>query len=216
MSCEEVKKSLKLHLGCGQRYLPGFFHIDISKKAGAHIDLACDIRTLDSIESDSVDDIYASHVLEHFPRKEIPSILREWNRVLKPGGTIHIAVPNFDACVRRYEETQGELSELLGLLCGGQRDEYDFHHVIFNEAILKSLMQQCGFSQIQKYNWQEYLPTGFDDYSRCYLPHMDFISGTLMSLNMQAVKSAPADINSSTSTNLSTSALQKAFLMTKN
>lgn len=43
---------------------------------------------------DSVDAIYASHLLEHFARHEIEAVLREWARVLKKEGTIHILVPD--------------------------------------------------------------------------------------------------------------------------
>ena len=43
---------------------------------------------------DSLDAIYASHLLEHFARHEVDEVLREWARVLKPTGHIHILVPD--------------------------------------------------------------------------------------------------------------------------
>jgi len=33
-------------------------------------------------DDSSVDEIYASHVLEHFGRHEFMDVLKEWNRVL--------------------------------------------------------------------------------------------------------------------------------------
>lgn len=45
-------------------------------------------------QSDTVDAIYASHLLEHFARHEIDAVLCEWARVLKPGAPIHLLVPD--------------------------------------------------------------------------------------------------------------------------
>ena len=74
-------QEIKLHLGCGKRYIPGFCHIDIRKFP--HIDYVASIDKLDMFEDDSVDLVYASHLLEHFQRDKIEEVLREWYRVLK-------------------------------------------------------------------------------------------------------------------------------------
>jgi len=50
------------------------------------------------------------------------------------------------------------------------------------------LLEKAGFTNISTYDWREFLPDDYDDYSRAYLPHMDFDSGRLMSLNMVARK----------------------------
>ena len=176
---------MKLHLGCGPRYLPGYMHIDISNYK--HIDIQTDIRNLNQIKDNTVDDIYASHVLEHFKRYEILDILKEWNRVLKPGGTIHISVPDFSACASQYKQKK-YLPELIGLVCGGQKDSYDFHNMIFDKELLTNFLVEVGFENVKEYDHKEYLPEGYDDWSRCYLPHMDFENGRQMSLNLVAIK----------------------------
>ena len=43
--------------------------------------------------------VYASHVLEHFHYRETDSILREWLRVLRPGGEFQLFVPNLEWCL---------------------------------------------------------------------------------------------------------------------
>ena len=73
---------MKLHLGCGPKYLPGYIHIDIQKYP--HIDKVLDISDLKDIEDDSIDEIYSCHVLEHFPRHKVVSVLREWRRASYP------------------------------------------------------------------------------------------------------------------------------------
>ncbi len=46
-------------------------------------------------KDESVDEIYASHVLEHFPYNKTQEVLNDWVRVLKPGGRIRIPVHYF-------------------------------------------------------------------------------------------------------------------------
>ena len=43
------------------------------------------IDNLDIFEDNSIEEIYASHVLEYFDKYEVVNVLKEWNRVLKPG-----------------------------------------------------------------------------------------------------------------------------------
>ena len=176
---------VKLHLGCGKKYLPGFIHVDLLPHD--HIDYNCDVSDMTNVFSDqTADEVYACHVLEHFPRCKILLVLGEWNRVLKQGGLLRLCVPDFQAVVKQYQHT-GNLSELEGLLYGGQRDQLDYHQVTFDFSLLQCFLEDAGFCNVRCYNWRDFLPKGYDDYSRAYLPHMDE-SGMLMSLNVVATK----------------------------
>jgi hypothetical protein len=53
---------------------------------------------------------------------------------------------------------------------------------------MSDLLQSHQFNNVQRYNWKEFLPKDFDDYSKSYLPHCEFETGTLMSLNITATK----------------------------
>ena len=179
---------MKLHLGCGQRYIPGFVHVDIAPYP--HVDHVGPVDDLSWVADGSVELVYACHVLEHFPRKSVAAVLREWRRVLETGGILRIAVPDFSACAKIYYE-QGladGLSGLIGLICGGQRDDYDFHKMIFDEDLLTRLLMKAGFSAVRQWNWRKTEHSDIDDFSQAYLPHMDKEKGLLMSLNIEAVK----------------------------
>lgn len=179
---------VKLHLGCGKKYIPGFFHIDISP--GDNIDYVCSADNIQNFGVNSVDLIYASHVLEHFGRWEYERILRHWYGLLKPGGVLRLAVPDFAACVEVYNSLGFEdgLTGLVGLFVGGQRNEYDFHKMIFDKKTLSNTLFEIGFSSVRPWDWRLTEHSDIDDFSQAYLPHMDKQNGKLMSLNLEALK----------------------------
>ena len=182
-------KLVKLHLGCGSKHISGFIHIDILD--APHIDHKQRIETLPEFPDGSVDLIYACHVLEHFSRWTYKSALQEWFRVLKPsGGVLRLAVPDFAACAKIYHEhgLADGLSGLIGLIVGGQRNEYDIHYMIFDQQLLEDSLREVGFTSVRYWDWRCTDHCDVDDYSQAYLPHLDKQNGTLMSLNLEAIK----------------------------
>jgi len=165
--------------------LPGYKHLDVIDFE--HVDYVCDARKLSMIDDESVSEIYACHILEHVGRGEVVTVLQEWYRVLKSGGVLRLAVPDFAAIVAEYAENKN-LQQLQGLLYGGQTYNFNFHHVAFDHKELKSFLTEAGFVQVSCYDWRDFLPSGYDDYSRAYTPHMDFENGRCMSLNLVAAK----------------------------
>jgi predicted SAM-dependent methyltransferase len=72
-------KEINLHIGCGKVDIPGFTNIDLEEYD--HIDYVQDGTDLFNFERDSVDLIYASHVLDHLSRKnELDKALINWYR----------------------------------------------------------------------------------------------------------------------------------------
>jgi ubiquinone/menaquinone biosynthesis C-methylase UbiE len=179
---------MKLHLGCGDKYIPGFFHLDILPLP--HVDHAGPAENLHFLAENTVDLIYACHVLEHYGRHEIRDVLSEWHRVLKPGGVLRLAVPDFAAVCHMYdsEGLRDGYSGLVGLVCGGQRNCVDFHKAIFDEPFLGCLLKRTGFREVRRWDWRTTEHACVDDYSQAYLPHLDKENGRLMSLNLEGVK----------------------------
>jgi predicted SAM-dependent methyltransferase len=179
---------MKLHLGCGTRHIPGFVHIDVAPHP--HVDHVQSVDRLGFIADGSTSLIYASHVLEHFSRQEVPRVLREWHRVLKPGGVLRLAVPDFAAVVEIYhrEGFVDGFTGVIGLVCGGQRDPWDFHKIIFDRQFLTRLLHEAGFSEVRSWDWRRTEHAQVDDFSQAYLPHLDKQHGKLMSLNLEGVK----------------------------
>lgn len=85
---------VRVELGSGPHGIPGFLHVDAVKTG--NVDVAADIRKLDWIPDNSVDELYSAHAVEHISYTEIMTVLAEWRRVLKPGGKITIKMPDLD------------------------------------------------------------------------------------------------------------------------
>ncbi len=177
---------IKLHLGCGRIRLPGYINVDIQD--GPAVDRVADLRALPWDDA-SVDMVYSCAAIEHLGRHEWVGVLKEWARVLKPGGLLRLSTADFEAAVEQYRQAH-DLNELLGLLVGGQKDDYDWHGMIFDFAILKAGIEAAGFRDVRRYDWKqtELGTLGIDDYSQAYLPHLDKENGRLMMLNVEATR----------------------------
>tara|TARA_R110000744_G_scaffold988_5_gene3628 strand:+ start:2178 stop:2717 length:540 start_codon:yes stop_codon:yes gene_type:complete len=177
----------KINLGSGWRnFGKDWIHIDGGDYP--HLD-SKDILDL-PYSDNSIDLIYTSHVIEYFNREEIIPIIKEWKSKLKPGGILRLAVPNFEVITKLYLESKIPLNNFIGPLYGkmGMGNKTIYHKTVYDFKELKHLLHKCGFVNISYYNWGETEHNQFDDHSQAYIPHMDKENGTLISLNIEAVK----------------------------
>ena len=182
----------KLHIGCGKRnFGTGWYHIDRGEYP--HVNWR-DAAPLPQYK-ETVDLIYSSHMLEYFSLEAAREvILPEWYRVLKYGGILRLAVPDFEAMARLYTERKFGLESFIGPLFGRMQIDEDpdgvwsYHKVVYDFEMLSSLLVSCGFRNVRRWDWRKTEHTQFDDCSQAYLPKMDKINGTLISLNVEAEK----------------------------
>ncbi|MBE3142852.1 MAG: methyltransferase domain-containing protein [Planctomycetes bacterium] len=88
---QEQEKEVVIDLGCGHSKTRGIWGLDIL--VGVHPDIVSDLELGLPFKDNSVDCIYANHVLEHV--KDLERVLSEIHRVLKPGGRFRVFVPHF-------------------------------------------------------------------------------------------------------------------------
>jgi SAM-dependent methyltransferase len=98
----EGKKHV-LHVGCGQasrQSMPPIFHSDDWQEVRLDIaesvkpDVVGDIRNMPAVKTNTMDALFSSHNVEHVYAFEVPSVMKEFFRVLKPGGFSLVTLPD--------------------------------------------------------------------------------------------------------------------------
>jgi predicted SAM-dependent methyltransferase len=169
----------RLHIG-GKVRREGWEVIDAIP--GPHVDHVGDAADLARFPDATFKEVYASHVLEHFDYHErIGLVLREWRRVLVPGGNLYVSVPDLERLCHLYL-TPGLAPEgrfhVMRMMFGGHIDAYDYHVAGIDEHFLARELQAAGYSagrRVAAFNL-------FDDTSV-----MQFL-GVPISLNMVATR----------------------------
>jgi len=165
---------MKIHLGCGLRRLPGFVHVDPDEATQPdHIGSAKHVP----LDDDSADLIYFAHGLEHVPKADVPAAVAEFRRVLRPGGTLRLSVPDFAVLVELYFD--GVRLTRLGCINGGQDNAHDVHYAVYDYEHLACVLHE-DFYDIREWDPYEVHPLRFDDFSFAK------INGRLISLNVEA------------------------------
>ncbi len=182
----------RLHIGA-LKSSPGWESLNSQPLEG--INHVCDARELSRFADGTFEALYSSHVLEHFDyRGEVTSVLMEWYRVLAPGGTLYVSVPDLETICRLYcDQVHFDVHDrfmLMRMIMGGHCDRYDYHHVAFNQESLVFYLAETGFDNIRR--GAEF--NIFEDTSSLRF------KGELISLNLIAgkpslTKHAPASTN---------------------
>lgn len=103
----------------GSGFLCDPYAVNVDLRDGPGIDYQCDIRKLPEDWADQFDIARARHVLEHFSFTETENILREWVRILKPGGKLEIEVPDLQWAMEKMNEGI-EDPRIIGSIYGDQ------------------------------------------------------------------------------------------------
>ena len=137
---------MKLHLGCGKRKWPGFVNVDLFGDP----DVRTDLKSL-PFDDASADEIHAIHVWEHFYIHECEAVMREWMRVLRPGGTMVLEMPcqnNVFNLIRAGEKRPQLIMWPFFSDPQNIRTEYDLHKWLWSVEDITNFMAQMGFATV--------------------------------------------------------------------
>lgn len=172
---------LNLHIG-GKQQHPDWKIFDI--EARPEVDLIGNASDLSQFSDNSINSIYASHVLEHFYyglNNELLTVLKEWYRVLTPGGKLLLSVPDLRTLCWLYSNPDASTMErhhLMRIMFGGHTNQYDVHKVGFDVDTLALYLAESGFDDMEL----------ADEFGLFKDSSSLRIKGTLISLNVVAMK----------------------------
>jgi predicted SAM-dependent methyltransferase len=168
MSTSDQAGAMNLHVG-GQERKDGWKILNVLP--GPDVDYVGDLRDLSRFADESIDNLYASHVLEHVSQTDVLPVLRGVYRTLRRGGRFLVSVPDLDVLCHLFISPWAPPMakwHAMRMIFGGQLDAHDFHNVGFNELFLRDFLAQAGFSDVQRvkslgvfHDTSEYEPYGF-------------------------------------------------------
>jgi predicted SAM-dependent methyltransferase len=142
--------ALRLNLGSGGAPRSGDGWVNIDVRPEANPDMVADLANPLPFDDESVDEIAAFDVLEHFSYHTAAATLGSWIKLLKPGGVIVIRTPDFDELCLMFVERRMEYLRAIQLMFGGQANEYDYHFIGINWAWLSGQLEWWGCSGIER------------------------------------------------------------------
>lgn len=145
---------MKVNLGSGFRCLPGWVNVD---QFNGEAERREDIRTVD-FPAGTVDEVLASHVLEHLTREEAAGIVANVFRWLKPGGLFVAEMPNLTTCLElaRSKNFYQAVNGLKGITGGrhARHQDWKLWMIQNREAIIQSAIETGAAAELIPPEWR--------------------------------------------------------------
>jgi SAM-dependent methyltransferase len=161
-----------LHVGCGRKrreklhraFQAGDWQeIRVDINPAVQPDVIASITDMPQIADSSIDAVWSSHNLEHLYAHEVPLALREFLRVLKPGGFVLLTMPDLQKAAEFiargqleepiYQSPAGPIAAID--ICFGHRrsvargNEFMAHKTGFSAHTLALKLAACGFQRVR-------------------------------------------------------------------
>lgn len=174
-----MDSGIRLHIG-GREVREGWRIFNVIAAPG--VDYVGHCADLSALGEGSCREVYASHVLEHLGYNgELQRSLAEIRRVLEPGGTVRISVPDLEILCRLFLDqrlTVAERFHVMRMMYGGRMDQHDIHYAGLSYEFLSAFLAGAAFTNIRRVAQFGI----FDDTSSLRF------KGVLISLNVEAEK----------------------------
>lgn len=149
--------------------------VDMTKEC----DIFWDLRQSIPMTANSVSKIYSSHLFEHLTYQQGQKLLQESVRLLKPGGTFLICVPNARMYIESYLGLRDLPSDCFGYLPAFNNtssiDAINYvaymggeHKYMFDQENLLHILTGAGFADAQKRDFDPETDRAERDYESLY------------------------------------------------
>lgn len=149
-----TKGEVYVEVGSGNSPKHGYIHCDIH--TGPHVEYICKAWEI-PFGQESVDEIYARHVLEHLTFQDALRTIKHWLAILKPGGHVDINVPDLEKHIEQlkmngnspyvdFSVTNRE--HAMAGIYGWQRNDTDIHKWGYSQESLFSILKRTGYANI--------------------------------------------------------------------
>lgn len=148
---------LRIEIGSGEYPTPGYVHVDANRwgRQVEHVSAASALSFADA----SAEELLAVHILEHVHASSVLTTLREWRRVLRPGGFAQIHVPDAAMVFAAYLDSPPAskwtvMIPIFGMTSHARQGrpgavDLERHHVIYDFPLLERVLLDAGFDRVE-------------------------------------------------------------------
>lgn len=139
---------IKLNLGCGNDPRSGYINCDLYNNKKADMTFDCAVIPFDD---NSVDEILAYHIVEHWDFLKSQEVLKEWYRALRPDGKLHVETPDLlGLCHAFIEADEQKRISLYSTFFSVPWWPGQGHYFLFTETQLRWTLEKTGFKNIKR------------------------------------------------------------------
>lgn len=140
----------RLNIGRGGKASGNWLNVDIDP--ALEPDVVDDVRVMAKFKNRSIDEIFASHLLEHIDEKDVIPTLKLWRKKLKIGGKLSIFCPDIERAWREYFGNKIDDNTLLVAMIGQEpsRSPYQRHRTMLWYSRVEKLLKAVGFKKCRE------------------------------------------------------------------
>jgi SAM-dependent methyltransferase len=150
----------RLNWGCGSWIVPGWINAD--QKDDPRQEISGDIRDGLPLDDGSIDYAVAIHALPEVPYPDLVPVLQELRRVLKPGGTLRVSVPDLNRSIAAYQRgdrdyfqiPDGDAASTGGKFCLFL-NWYGYTRSLFTPDYIEELLLKAGYATVHHCGYKE-------------------------------------------------------------
>lgn len=143
---QEIKKNIKINVGCGHLPLEGYLNID--QRRLPNVDIVTDALNL-PFDKESISELYSAHLIEHFPEEKFKRvILPYWYSLIKKGGFLKLAFPDFETMAKKYIKEDYPFEKFRKVIFGVQDYDGDYHFNMFTKETISTFLYEIGFKKV--------------------------------------------------------------------
>jgi len=153
--CSDTKASSlsKLEIGGGGKKRKGFLQVDIRDLPNVDFNTECWKVPL---PDNSVSLVYGRHVFEHLTQEEADLSLKEWTRLLAPGGQVHMILPDLEFHAKQllqpgnslFLKTKTNFEHAMAAFYGWKGDAMR-HQWGYTKNTIRELFLSSGFGIVE-------------------------------------------------------------------
>lgn len=158
----EIKSKEYLNVGCGSKAKQEFINLDYEYLP--EVDVCWDITKGLPFKDASIKEIFTEHCLEHISFSNCKFVLREFRRILKPGGSLRIVVPDAELYLNLYHKAKrGEKvefpsqtpNEVTPIMCVNRIFRNHGHRFAYDAETLKGMLSETSFANVQRVSFMQ-------------------------------------------------------------